>query len=403
VRSKARFIGAVEIGSAKIAVLIGELARDGNVNLIGFGECQSHGVVKGMVTDFKAASDATHSALLAAEQSSGVKIDEVYLAQTGGHLGGFHNQAEANVTAVDNKVSEVDIETVCRLAKAKSLPTDRTVVHHIRRPFFLDGKMVGRNPEHLHGKRLAVGYWTVHGLESVIANSIHVVRGFNVLVGDMILSSLASGTMMTTPQDRQHGALVIDIGAGATDFVFYRDGGPFLTGVVPVGGGHLTNDLTLGLRVTEGQAEKLKLRHGRALVHTRDKNDKVWLNGDFAIGDRQFPRQAIEMITEARVRELFEVVKKKLGPEFGPETCAAGVLLTGGGAKMPALADAATKVFGVPAQLGELPPGVDEKLNRPQHATVLGLLHYGLQNRTQAGGAGPRRSRGLLQKLFAGS
>jgi len=403
VRSKARFIGAVEIGSAKVAVLIGEMIKDGSVNLIGFGECQSHGVVKGTVVDFKAASDATHSALLAAEQSAGVKIDEVYLAQTGGHLEGFHNQAEVNVSAVDDKVSEVDIETVCRLAKAKSLPEDRTVVHHIRRPFVLDHKLVGRNPEHLHGQRLAVGYWTVHGLESVIANSIHVIRGFNVLVGDMILSSLASGTMVATLQDRQHGALVIDIGAGSTDFVFYRDGGPYLTGVVPVGGAHVTNDLTLGLRVTEGQAEKLKIRHGRALVHTRDKSDKVWLNGDFAIGDRQFPRQSIEMITAARVQEIFEVIAKKLGNEFNAEACPAGVLLTGGGSKLPAIADAATKVLGVPTQLGEMPPGMDDQLNRPQHATVLGLLHYGLQNRAQTGGVGRRRSRGLLQKFFAGS
>jgi len=402
VRSKARFIGAVEIGSAKVAVLIGEMVKDGSVNLIGFGECQSHGVVKGAVTDFKAASDAAHSALLAAEQSAGVKIDEVYLAQSGGHLQGFHNQAEVNVSAVDNKVSDVDIETVCRLAKSKSLPQDRTVVHHIRRPFVLDNKLVGRNPEHLHGQRLAVGYWTVHGLESVIANSIHVIRGFNVLVGDMILSSLASGTMVTTPQDRQHGALVIDIGAGATDFVYYRDGGPFLTGVVPVGGGHLTNDLTLGLRVTEGQAEKLKIRHGRALQHTRDKSDKVWLNGDFAIGDRQFPRQSIEMITEARVRELFEIIKKKLGPDFGAETCAAGVLLTGGGAKLPAISELATKVFHTPAELGAMPPGMDDQLNKPQHTTVLGLLHYGLQSRSTPEGA-RRRSKGLLQKLFAGS
>ena len=262
--------------------------------------------------------------------------------------------------------------------------------------------MVGANPEHLHGQRLEVGYWTVHGSESVIANSIHVIRGFNVLVGDMILSSLAAGTMMTTPQDRQHGALVIDIGAGTTDFVLYRDGGPFMTGSVPVGGSHLTNDLTLGLRVTEGQAEKLKIRHGRAITMSRDKSEKVWLNGDFAIGDRQFPRRAIELITEARVQEIFEVVKKKLGAELAPELCAAGVFLTGGMAKLPAIADAATKVFGIPAVLGEMPPGMDDKLNRPQHATVLGLLHFGLQNRAGTG-SGRQRSRGLLQKLFTSS
>jgi cell division protein FtsA len=301
VSSKSRIIGAVEIGTSKVAVLIGEMAQGRSVHLIGFGECQSHGVIKGAVSDFKAASDAAHSALLAAEQSASVKVDEVYLAQTGGHLEGFYNQASVSVSSADNMVSQLDIDTVCRLAKAKALPEGRMVVHHIRRPFQLDGRMVGANPEHLVGQRLDVGYWTVHGQENKIADNIHVIRGFNVRVGELILSSLASGTMVTSLQDRQHGALVIDIGAGTTDFVLYRDGAPYMTGVVPVGGSHLTNDLALGLRVTEGQAEKLKLRHGRGMVAARDKAEKVWLNGDFAIGDRQFPKQAIETITAARV------------------------------------------------------------------------------------------------------
>ena len=397
--SSSRFIGAVEIGTSKVSVLIGEIVEGRSLNLIGHGECQSHGVVKGVVTDFKAASDATHSASLLAEQSAGVKIQEVYLAQTGRHLEGFYNQASVSVGAANNMVNRSDIETVCRLAKAKALPEGRMVVHHIRRPFQLDGKMVGANPEHLNGERLDVGYWTVHGQEPMIANSIHVVRGFNVRVSDLILSSLASGTMLTTLQDRQHGALVIDIGAGTTDYVLYRDGSPFVTGVIPVGGSHLTNDLALGLRVTEGQAEKLKLRHGRGTIATHDKNDKVWLNGDFAIGDRQFRRHAIETITSARATEIFEVVKKKLGSALSAESCAAGVVLSGGTAKLPGIADTAARVLDLPTHLGEMPPGVDEKLKDPSHATVLGLLHYGSQNRPQPT-ARSNRGRGILRKLF---
>lgn len=400
--SKSRFIGAVEIGTSKVAVLIGEMVQGRSVNLIGFGECQSHGVIKGAVADFKAASDATHSALLAAEQSAGVKVEEVYLAQTGGHLEGFHNQASASVSAADNMVSQADIDTVCRLAKAKALPEGRMVVHHIRRPFQLDGRLVGPNPEHLVGQRLEVGYWTVHGHETKIADNIHVIRGFNVRVGDLILSSLASGTMLTSPQDRQHGALVIDIGAGTTDFVFYRDGAPFMTGVLPVGGSHVTNDLALGLRVTEGQAEKLKLRHGRGTVSTRDKAERVWLNGDFAIGDRQFPKQAIEIVTAARVRELFDVVRKKLGAGFAPERCAGGAVLTGGTSKLPGIADAAAKTFEVPIHLAELPGWVDEKLRDPGLSTVLGLLHYGLQTRVEQQAPARRASSGgFIRKLFA--
>lgn len=397
--SSSRFIGAVEIGTSKVSALIGEIVEGRRVNLIGYGECQSHGVIKGVVTDFKAASDATHTASLAAEQSAGVKIEEVFLAQTGKHLDGFYNQASVSVGAANNMVSQSDIDTVCRLAKAKALPDGRMVVHHIRRPFQLDGKLVGANPEHLNGERLEVGYWTVHGQEPMIANSIHVVRGFNVRVSDLILSSLASGTMLTTLQDRQNGALVIDIGAGTTDYVLYRDGAPYLTGAIPVGGSHLTNDLALGLRVTEGQAEKLKLRHGRGTVVAHDRNDKVWLNGDFAIGDRQFTRNAIETITSARVREVFEVVQKKLGTALNAENCAAGVVLTGGTSKLPGIADTAARVFGIPSHLGEMPPGVDEKLKEPSHATVLGLLHFGSQNRPQVA---PRANRGrsILRKLF---
>jgi len=397
--SKSRIVGAVEIGTSKVAVLVGELVSGRSLSLIGFGECQSRGVIKGTVMDFKAATDAAHSALVAAQESAGVNIDEVFLAQTGGHLEGFYNEASVSVSAADNMVSQLDIDTVCRLAKAKSLPEGRMVVHNIRRPFYLDGRMVGPNPEHLVGHRLDVGYWTVHGQENRIADNIHVIRGFNVRVGDLILSSLASGTVLTSPQDRQNGALVIDIGAGTTDYVLYRDGVAAVTGVVPVGGGHLTNDLALGLRVTEGQAEKLKLRYGRGQVVTKDRSDRVWLNGDFAIGDRQFPKQTIETITSARVWELLEVVRKKLGTTFAPERCAAGVVLTGGTSKLPGLAEAAAKIFGSAVHLGELPGAVDEKLRDPAFATVTGLLNYGAQSHAAA--PAPRRSgTSFIKKFF---
>ncbi len=398
--SKSRIVGAVEIGTSKVAVLVGELVSGRSLSLIGFGECQSRGVIKGAVMDFKAATDATHSALVAAQESAGVNIDEVYLAQTGGHLEGFYNEASVSVNSADNMVSQLDIDTVCRLAKAKSLPEGRMVVHNIRRPFYLDGRLVGANPEHLVGQRLDVGYWTVHGQENRIADNIHVIRGFNVRVGELILSSLGAGTVLTSPQDRQNGVLVIDIGAGTTDYVFYRDGVALVTGVVPVGGSHLTNDLALGLRVTEGQAEKLKLRYGRGMVVTKDRSDRVWLNGDFAIGDRQFPKQTIETITAARAWEMLEVVRKKLGPAFVPERCAAGVVLTGGTSKLPGLAEVAAKVFGVAVHLGELPGAVDEKLRDPAFATVTGLLNYGAQSHVAA--PGPRRAgTSLFKKLFA--
>jgi cell division protein FtsA len=218
-----------------------------------------------------------------------------------------------------------------------------------------------------------------------------------------VLASLAAGHMVTTAEERQHGVLAIDMGAGTTDFVLYRDGAPHTTGVVPVGGTHLTNDLCIGLRLTERQAEKLKLRFGRASVQTKDKLQRVWLDGNFAIGDRQFPQQAIEQITSARAWELLEVVRKKLGTAFSPETCASGVVLTGGGAKLAGIAEAAAKIFGVPAHLGETPTWVSENMREPGYHTALGLLYYGISAHAERT-APARRGTGFLtgvKRLFA--
>ena len=395
--SNTKIVGAVEIGTTKVTVLVGEIARGRELSIIGVGEASSRGVIKGAVMDFKAASEATHSALLAAEQSAGTRVDEVYLAQTGGHLEGFENEASVNVAAADNTVSAMDTDTVCRLAMAKELPEGRIVVHHIRRPYRLDGRLVP-DPEHLVGRRLDVSYWTIHGLESKVADNTHVINGFSVRVTKLILSSLASGALVTTAEERHNGVLAIDLGGGTTDFTLYRDGCAHKTGVVAVGGGHLTNDLALGLRVQLGQAETLKLRYGRGVVHARDKKEKVMLIGDFSIGDREFPRLTIEQITAARVWEIFEVVRQKLGASFAPEKIPAGVVLTGGTAKLPGITEAAAKVFGTSARLGEAPSWIGDNLRDPGYSTALGLLHFSLNAQVDRANA-PRRS--LLSKLFA--
>jgi cell division protein FtsA len=395
--SKTKLIGAVEIGTSKVAVLVGELTRGRTLNIIGLGACQSRGVIKGGVVDYKEASTCTHAAIQAAEERAGAPVEVVYLAQTGAHLEGFYNEAAVNVNAADNCVSALDIDTVCRLAKAKELPEGRAVVHHIRRPFRLDGRLVP-DPEHLVGQRLEAGYWTVHGNEAKIGDHIHVITGFNLRVEELILSSLAAGTMVTSPEERQNGVLVLDIGCGTTDYALYRDGVAYQTGVVPVGGDHFTNDLSLSLRLTRGQAEKIKLRYGSAILRARDKHEKVWLNGDYSIGDRQFPRQSIEQITAARARELLEVVHKKLGPAFVPEQTPVGVVLTGGAAKLPGMDEAVGKIFGVPGRLGEAPAWVSDELREPGFSTVLGLLYYGLNAQADRTSAA-RRSGGFLQNI----
>ncbi len=395
---KNKFFGAVEIGTSNVTVLIAE-TNGQSLHIIGVGEATSAGVIKGSIIEYRAASDALHRALLEAQRKAGVQITEVFLAHTGGHIDGFYNEASVNVSAANNQVSAIDIDTVCQLVKSKALPEGRCVVHHLRRPFRLDGQ-IQHAPEHLTGRRLEAAYWTVHGQESKIADQIHLMSGFKLHVSELVLSGIASGTVLTTPEDRQVGALVIDIGAGTTDYALFRDGCAQVAGVVPVGGSHLTNDLSLGLHLSQGQAEKLKLGHGRGIVTAKDRTEKVWLNGDYAIGDDNFPRLTIEQITAARTWEIFEVVKKKLGTAFSPDTTAAGIYLTGGASKLAGIDDAAARVFGVPARVAELPGWVAENLRDPRYSTVLGLLHHGLVSRAEY--PAPRRETvgGLFKKFF---
>lgn len=397
ISSSGRIIAAVEIGTSKTAVLVGEITRGRSLNIVGVGVAPSRGVQKGEVIDYKAACESAHHALEMAEKRAGARIEEVWLAQTGAHLDGFANEAWVNVKSADNTVTALDIATVCNLAKQKELPAGRTRIHEIRRPYTLDGRMVA-DPEHLTGRRLEVGYWIVHGHEGKVSDNIHVVGGYHLEVRELVLSSLASGSLLTTPEERIHGALVLDIGRGITDYVLYRDGHVLATGTLPVGGEHLTNDLSIGLRVTPAQAEILKLRHARGTVQTRDKHDKVWLNGEATFGDRQIGKAAIETIAAARTQELFEVVRRKLGAAYVPEHCGAGVILTGGTARMPGIEDAAARAFGVPARRGEAPAWVKEELKDPMFSTVLGVFQFGLRTAHEHAAAAPR-PRGFISNL----
>ena len=397
ISSSSKIIAAVEIGTGKIAVLVGEIARGRSLNIIGVGVAPARGVLKGEVVDYKAACEATHQALEMAEKRAGARIEEVWLAQSGGHLDAFYNEASVNVKSADNTVTALDIASVCELAKEKELPAGRSRIHEIRRPFRLDGQAVP-DPEHLSGRRLEVGYWIVHGPESKVSDNIHVVGGYHLEVRELVLASLASGSLLTTAEERTQGVLVIDIGKGVTDYVLYRDGHVLVTGTLPVGGDHLTNDLSIGLRVTTAQAEMLKLRHGRGNIQTRDKSEKVWLNGDASFGDRQFSKTAIETIAAARTLELLEVLKRKLGPAFAPEHCGAGVILTGGTSKLPGIDEVAAQVFGLNTRRGESPAWVKDELKDPMFSTVLGIFQFGLRG-AQEHAVPPRRKTGFLSSL----
>ncbi|NBB78844.1 MAG: cell division protein FtsA [Verrucomicrobia bacterium] len=393
-----RVVAAVEIGTSKVAVLLGEIVGDGGLNIIGHNVGSSKGVKKGAITDLDKASDCVHAAILQAEKKAETRVDEVYLAQTGAHLSGNFNLGSANVRSSDGVVSRVDMEAAKDDAKRRTLPRDRTYIHHIQNPFALDGRPVD-NPLSKAGRQLQVGYWSVHGDSEAVSNSLRVIRGIDLEVRDIIISSIASGAVLLEDSEKENGALVIDMGGGTTDFVLYRKGYIVKTGVVPVGGDHITNDLSIGLRVARKSAEDFKLRNGRAVYQSEDREETVWLFGDLTIGDREYPLAAITKIIEARVFEVFDIIKEQLEAAelFKPAEIASGVVLTGGSSKLPGITEAAQRRFGLEARISEGPGDVAEELRIPEYSTVLGLLHYALTGQDETEEA--VKPSGLLRKL----
>ena len=393
-----QIIGAIEMGTSQTVVLVGEVIKGENLNIIGMGQSSSKGISKGEIVDFKSASACTHAAIIAAEKNAGTQIAGVALAQTGRHLQGFFNTSSVRVTDSENLVSRADIERLISEAKSKQLPGNRLYIHHIQNLFLLDGHPV-TDPFKMRGERLDVGYWHVHGEERNISDAIHVVNGFGLNVQDIILSSIASGCIVASETERENGTVVIDIGAGSTDYIVYRGGHIVRTGVVPVGGDHLTNDISLGLRIDCKHAEKLKLKFGKALLDRNEKSDQIWLIGDLTIGDRMIKRRALHQIINARMEELFVIIKQQVGELLNPKDLAAGAILTGGTARLPEIDALAANVLGVETRLGDNPSWVREDLRGPEYSTVLGLLYYALTSPEK--NTVSKKQTGILNRIFS--
>lgn len=378
--SRSTIVGAIEIGTSKVVVLIAEMSDGRSMNIIGRGQSTNVGMKKGEITDIRSVSDCTHAAILAAERSAKAQIEHVYLSLSGSHLWGFRHGGATTISSSANIVTQTDVRRAVENARSKVLEPGEVYIHHIRNGFLLDGKPV-ENPLSRQGSHLEVQYWHVVADEQRVKDHIMVINGFGLDVNDIVVSSLASGSLLATEEEKRQGVLVVDIGKGTTDYVLYRGRRAVQTGVIPVGGDHITNDLGLGLRVKTKLAEGLKKRAAKALVQKEDRTQKVPLVGDLSIGDSFHSQLNINKITHARLEELFIILKNKLGSALTRQNLPCGVILTGGVSKTPLIADLAEVTLDVPVALGTSPDWVRHaELREPEYAAVLGLLYNALHD-----------------------
>ena len=391
-----KIIGAVEIGTSHAKVLIGEVGENKKLSIVGMASRSNEGMRKGEIIDFRSVATCVHSAIEEAEKMSGTTIDSIYLAQTGTHLKGMVLRGSANVSSADRRVKPEDLQRAADEARRRQPAEGRSYVHHVRMPILLDGNPVD-DPVGLIGQKVELIYWSIDGENKAIQKNLDVASSYSLDIDDLILSSVASSTLVAGPDLRRAGTLVIDLGAGVTDLALYRQGNLAYTGVISVGGDHVTGDLSMGLRILEPYAEELKLEYGKALPDEADSGEEVWIIGNKTIGDRKVTRKAITDIIHVRIVELFEIISKELGDLIDPKELGGGVILTGGGSKLPGIEVVASKVLGLPVRKGVFPVGIFPDIAHPENASVLGLLHYALEDHTLPGTS--RKETSLLGKI----
>jgi len=380
-------IVGLEIGTSKICAVVGELSADGALNIVGVGQARSRGVRKGEISDAPLAEEDIRHAIVEAEQMADVEIRSVYLGVTGGHLRGFNNRGVHPVVSADREISEADVQDVIKNAKAINLPAQNHVIHAIRQHFLVDGQDGIANPVGMLGGKVEVDVHVVHGSLNRLQNAIRAVKGLQLEVDDIVFTGLASSLALLTNEQKELGSIVIDLGGGTTEYVVYGNGIIKQTGVLAVGGDHLSNDLAYGLKVPLSRAEQLKIEHGCAVVDEADKGQTITIPNELGLPLKVINREHLRRIMSLRLEELFHLILQDIEQAGALNYSRVGVFLCGGGARIPGIASLAEQLFQMPVCIGKTNSisGLKSALDQPEFATAIGLVKFGsFQHRKRA-------------------
>src|ERR1700744_223269 len=393
-------IVGLEIGPSKIGPVVGKQAADGAVNIVGLGQARSRGVRKGEIINPEQVEEDLRAAVFEAEQMADVEIRSVYLGVSGGHIRGFNNRGLHTVVSAEREITEEDVQDVIKNAKAINLPAENTVVHAVRQHFFVEGQSGVTNPVGMLGSRLEVDMHVVHGNANRLQNAIRLVRGTQLEVDEIVFNGIASSLALLSNEQKELGALVIDIGGGTTEYVVYSDGAIRHTGVLAVGGDHVSNDLAYGLKVPLSRAEKLKVEHGSACVREESKGQTIAITNELGMALKSVNVEHLQRIMSLRLEEIFQLIADELERANLTHYLRAGVFLCGGASRVPEIVRLAENVFQMnvtPGHSGAI-SGLTAALDQPEFATAIGLVKYGsLKNRKR--GARSSLTDGIKQVL----
>ena len=405
-----RMIVGLDIGTSKVVAIVGEITPDGGIEVDGIGSHPSKGMKKGVVVNIESTVASIQRAVEEAELMAGCQIHSVYVGIAGSHIRSLNSHGI--VAIKDREVFAADLDRVIDAAQAVAIPADQKVLHILPQEYVIDNQEGIKEPLGMSGVRLEAKVHLVTCAVNAAQNIEKCIRRCGLDVEDIILEQLASSYSVLTEDERELGVCLVDIGGGTSDIAIFTEGSIRHTGVIPIAGDQVTNDIAMALRTPTQHAEEIKIKYACALTQLAGADETIKVPSVGERPPRDLSRQALAEVVEPRYDELFTLVQAELRRSGYEDMVPAGIVLTGGTAKMEGVVELAEEIFHMPVRVGypQAVQGLNDIVRNPIYATGVGLLMYGLENQddggrpARSGGSGEGnwldRARGWIQNNF---
>jgi cell division protein FtsA len=372
-------IDGLDIGTSKVVAIVGELKADGSLNIVGIGSHRSRGLKKGTVVNIESTVESIQRAVEEAELMAGCRIHSVYAGIAGSHIRSMNSHGIVAIR--DREVTRADVDRVIDAAQAVAIPADQRVLHILPQEYIIDSQEGVKEPLGMSGVRLEAKVHLVTCAINAVQNIEKCIKRCGLQVEEIILEQLASSYAVLTDDEKELGVCMVDIGGGTTDIAIFTEGAIRHTGVIPIAGDQVTNDIAMALRTPTDNADEIKIKYACALTQLASPGDMIQVPGVGERPARELSRQALAEVVEPRYDELFTLVKAELQRSGYENLMAAGIVLTGGTSKMEGVIELAEEIFHMPVRIG-LPQGVKglaDIVRNPIYSTGVGLLLYGVK------------------------
>ena len=396
-----KLIVGLDIGTSKVVAIVGEISLDGDIEVVGIGSSPSKGMKKGVVVNIESTVQSIQRAAEEAELMAGCQIHSVYVGIAGSHIRSLNSHGI--VAIKDKEVYRADLERVIDAAQAVAIPADQKILHILPQEYVIDDQGGIKEPLGMSGVRLEAKVHLVTCAVNAAQNIEKCIRRCGLEVEETILEQLASSYSVLTDDERELGVCMVDIGGGTTDIAIFTEGSIRHTGVIPIAGDQVTNDIAMALRTPTQHAEEIKIKYACALTQLAGPDETIKVP---SVGDRpprDLSRQSLAEVVEPRYDELFTLVQAELRRSGYEDMVPAGVVLTGGTSKMEGVVELAEEIFHMPVRVGypQTVRGLNDIVRNPIYATSVGLLQYGMEHRNDGGKTSSAKSSGTSESFWS--